>query len=78
MHKNSNFFNYTTNGFEQKMQAYLALKFAREQLLDQQKHRQELEQMKQEITADVLAQVSIWIESEAVSQLEDMLNNLVH
>ena len=44
--------------------------------IDEANHRREMEQMKREITEDVLARVSIWIEDEAIKQLRDLLNDL--
>ena len=35
-----------------------------------------MEQMKREITEDVLSRISIRLEDEALKQLRDMLNNL--
>jgi hypothetical protein len=41
-----------------------------------EEHRREMEQMKREITEDVLSRISIRLEDEALKQLRDMLNDL--
>ena len=58
------------------MQATLAMMYNNSRNIDEMNHRREMEQMKQEITKDVLARVSIWIEDEAIKQLRDLLNDL--
>jgi len=58
------------------MQATLAMMYNNSRRFDEENHRREMEQMKQEITEDVLARVSIWIEDEAIKQLRDLLNDL--
>ena len=50
--------------------------FARNSIMEREEHRREMEQMKREITEDVLARVSVWIEDEAIKQLRDLLNDL--
>ena len=44
--------------------------------MDEINHRQEMEQMKKEITEDVLSRISIRLEDEALKQLKDLLNGL--
>ena len=58
------------------MQATLAMMYNNSRRIDEANRRREMEQMKQEITEDVLARVSIWIEDEAIKQLRDLLNDL--
>ena len=69
-------FSYLISGFEKSMQSTLNMMYARSNMIDEENHRREMEQMKQEITEDVLARVSIWIEDEAIKQLRDLLNDL--
>jgi hypothetical protein len=38
--------------------------------------QQEIEKLKKEITADVLSQISIKVEKEAIEQLKAMINSL--
>ena len=44
--------------------------------IDEMNHRREMEQMKREITEDVMSRISIRLEDEALKQLRDMLNGL--
>ena len=74
--RDEDMFRYFISGLDQKMQAQLSLMFAHNKIMAGEEHRREMEQMKQEITKDVLARVSIWIEDEAIKQLRDLLNDL--
>ena len=74
--QNDAMFEYFISGLDQKMQATLAMMYNNSRRFDEENHRREMEQMKQEITEDVLARVSIWIEDEAIKQLRDLLNDL--
>lgn len=69
-------FRYFISGMDKKMQAELSLMFARNRVMEQEEHRREMEQMKREITEDVLSRISIRLEDEALKQLRDMLNSL--
>lgn len=50
--------------------------FARNCMMEQEEHRREMEQMKREIIEEVKSEISIWIETEAIAQLRDLLNSL--
>ena len=69
-------FRYFISGLDQKMQSQLSLMFAHNKIMAGEEHRREMEQMKREITEDVLSRISIRLEDEALKQLRDMLNNL--
>ena len=69
-------FSYLISGFEKSMQATLNMMYARSNMIDEENHRREMEQMKREITEDVLSRISIRLEDEALKQLRDMLNDL--
>ena len=69
-------FRYFISGLDQKRQAQLGLMFAHNKIMAEEEHRREMEQMKREITEDVLSRISIRLEDEALKQLRDMLNNL--
>ena len=69
-------FRYFISGLDQKMQAQLSLMFAHNTIMAGEEHRREMEQMKREITEDVLSRISIRLEDEALKQLRDMLNSL--
>ncbi len=69
-------FRYFISGLDQKMQAQLSLMFAHNKIMAGEEHRREMEQMKREITEDVMSRISIWIDKEAIEQLRVMLNSL--
>ena len=69
-------FRYFISGMDKQMQAQLNMMFARNKLMAGEEHRRELEQMKREITEDVMSRISIRLEDEALKQLRDMLNGL--
>ena len=69
-------FRYFISGMDKKMQAQLNLMFAHNKIMAGEEHRREMEQMKREITEDVLSRISIRLEDEALKQLRDMLNDL--
>ena len=58
------------------MQATLAMMYNNSRRIDEANRRREMEQMKREITEDVLSRISIRLEDEALKQLRDMLNSL--
>ena len=74
--QNDAMFEYFISGLDKKMQATLAMMYNNSRRFDEENHRREMEQMKREITEDVLARVSVWIEDEAIKQLRDLLNDL--
>ena len=69
-------FSYLISGFEKSMQATLNMMYAKSNMIDEENHRREMEQMKREITEDVMSRISIRLEDEALKQLRDMLNDL--
>ena len=69
-------FRYFISGLDQKMQAQFSLLFAHNKIMAGEERRREMEQMKREITEDVLSRISIRLEDEALKQLRDMLNSL--
>ncbi len=44
--------------------------------MEEIEHRREMEAMEKRITENVMKNISIRIEDEAIKQLQDMLNNL--
>ena len=74
--RDEDMFRYFISGMDQKMQAQLNLMFAHNKLMAGEEHRREMEQMKREITEDVMSRISIRLEDEALEQLRDMLNSL--
>ena len=69
-------YNHFMHGLEAKMQAMLALQFARQQMLEDFSKSKERTQMKEEIQREILSAISITIEDEAIKQLRDMLNEI--
>ena len=69
-------YNHFMHGLEAKMQAMLALQFARRQMLEDFSKSKERTQMKEEIQREILSAISITIEDEAIKQLRDMLNEI--
>lgn len=69
-------YNHFMHGLEAKMQAMLALQFARQQMLEDFSKSKERTQMKEEIKREILSAISITIEDEAIKQLRDMLNEI--
>lgn len=74
--RDEDMFRYFISGLDQKMQAQLSLMFSHNKIMAVEEHRREMEQMKREITEDVLSRISIRLEDEALKQLRDMLNDL--
>lgn len=74
--RDEDMFRYFISGMDQKMQAQLNLMFAHNKLMAGEEHRREMEQMKREITEDVMSRISIHLEDEALKQLRDMLDGL--
>lgn len=74
--RDEDMFRYFISGMDQKMQAQLNLMFAHNKLMAGEEHRREMEQMKREITEDVMSRISIRLEDEALKQLRDMLDGL--
>ena len=44
--------------------------------IDEMNHQREMEQMKKEITEDVMSRVSIQLEDKALRELRDLLNDI--
>lgn len=66
-------FNYFISGLDQKLQAQLRYAYYRNQMIDEEKHRREMEQMKQEIIEEVMSRISILFETgEAIQQIDGL------
>ena len=48
----------------------------RDKMLAQERHYQEMEQLRKQITEDVLAQIRIQLKTEGIKELNDLLNGL--
>lgn len=70
------FFKRLIQGMDSKLQAQLSFMYSHARIADEMNRRREMEQMKKEITEDVLSRISIRIEDEALKQLKDLLNGL--
>ena len=73
---NYSLFNNFMDGFDQKMQAMLALQFTRQQMLEDFRKSTERAKLKEELKQEILSAISITIEDEAIRQLRDMLNEI--
>lgn len=69
-------FNWFLRGLDMTAQATLRSMYAKSRLTDEANHRREMEQMKKEITEDVLSRISIQLDDTALKQLRDMLRSL--
>ena len=69
-------FNYLISGMDKKMQATLNMMYMNSMRIDEANHQREMEQMKKEITEDVMSRVSIQLEDKALRELRDLLNDI--
>ena len=58
------------------MQATLNMMYMNSMKIDEMNHQREMEQMKKEITEDVMSRVSIQLEDKALRELRDLLNDI--
>ena len=58
------------------MQTQLNYEFSHLCIAEELKRRREMEQMKKEITEEVLSRISIRLEDEAIQQLRNAINSL--
>lgn len=72
-YNDDNFFRYFISGMDSKMQADLSYRFAHNKLLAKEEHRREMEQMKKEIVADILANLSLTVDiTDVLRQIEEL------
>ena len=73
-------FCYLISGFEKSMQATLNMMYARSNMIDEENHRREMEQMKKEIADDVISRISATVDVseifDAIDRLNDKINGL--
>ena len=66
-------FSYLISGFEKSMQATLNAMYAKSNMIDEENHRREMEQMKKEIADDVMSRLSATVDvSEIIDQIEEL------
>ena len=66
-------FNYLISGFEKSMQATLNMMYARSNMIDEENHRREMEQMKKEIADDIMSRISATVDvSEIIDEIEEL------
>lgn len=66
-------FDYFINGLDSKMQATLNMMYLNSNSIDEMNHRREMEEMKKEITEDVLSRISIMFETgEALEKIKSL------
>ena len=69
-------FDYFIKGMDEKMQTTLRMMYMNSKMIDEDNHRREMEEMKKEITEDVLSRISVQLECGAIKELRDMLNSI--
>ena len=73
-------FSYLISGFEKSMQTTLNMMYARSNMIDEENHRREMEQMKKEIADDVISRISATVDVteifDAIDGLNDKINSL--
>lgn len=69
-------FDYFIKGMDEKMQTTLRMMYMNSKMIDEDNHRREMEEMKREITEDVLSRISVQLECGAIKELRDMLNSI--
>ena len=66
-------FSYLISGFEKSMQATLNMMYARSNMIDEENHRREMEQMKKEIADDIMSRLSATVDvSEIIDQIKEL------
>ena len=71
--RDEDLFHYFISGMDSKMQANLSYRFAHNKLLAKEEHRREMEQMKKEIVADILANLSLTVDiTDVLRQIEEL------
>lgn len=66
-------FEYFIHGLDQKTQATLNYMYAHSRAIDEINHRREMEQMKEEVVREVLAQLSVSVDiGDALQQIEEL------
>ena len=70
-------FSYLISGFEKSMQATLNMMYARSNMIDEENHRREMEQMKEEIVQEVLSRISATVDVTEIFDAIDGLNEKI-
>ena len=70
-------FDYFIKGMEQDMQATLKMMYLNSCNIDEANHRREMEQMKEEITQDVLSRISATVDVSEIFDAIDGLNEKI-
>ena len=70
-------FDYFIQGMDEKMQATLNLMYLNSCMIDEENHRREMEQMKEEIIQDVLSRISLTVDASEVFDAIDGLNEKI-
>lgn len=66
-------FSYLISGFEKSMQATLNAMYAKSNMIDEENHRREMEQMKKEIADDIMSRLSATVDvSEIIDQIKEL------
>jgi len=68
-------FQYLISDMDKNKQATLAMMHNHSRNIDEMNHRREMEQMKKEITEDVLSSINIQIEERVSKCLDDLFRD---
>ena len=70
-------FDHFISGMEKEMQATLRMMYLNSCMIDEENHRREMEQMKEEIIQDVLSRISLTVDASEVFDAIDGLNEKI-
>ena len=70
-------FDYFIQGMDEKMQATLNTMYLNSCMIDEENHRREMEQMKEEIVQEVLSRISATVDVTEIFDAIDGLNEKI-
>ena len=70
-------FDYFIQGMDEKMQTTLSMMYLNSCMIDEENHRREMEQMKEEITQEVLSRISATVDVTEIFDAIDGLNEKI-
>ena len=70
-------FDYFIQGMDEKMQTTLNMMYHNSCMIDEENHRREMEQMKEEITQEVLSRISATVDVTEIFDAIDGLNEKI-
>lgn len=70
-------FDYFIQGMDEKMQTTLSMMYLNSCMIDEENHRREMEQMKEEIVQEVLSRISATVDVTEIFDAIDGLNEKI-